>query len=63
MIPMMFAYTLIVAPAGWLAGDVLRSQLNDANDEFMEYLPFLCAVFPPLAAVAAILAIATAERN
>ena len=59
----MFVYLLAVfamsAPAGYLAGSVYI----DMNESDQDWLPYACALFPPLGALIASIAITQAHTK
>lgn len=58
MIPVLFVMWCLSAPAGYVAGDVFLAQMDYRKGE-NNWLPVVCALFPPLAAFIAILVLAT----
>lgn len=60
MIPAIVAVYAMSAPAGYLAGSVYVSQ-NEKSD--MEWFPALCAAFPPLASVIAVVCLTNGGKK
>lgn len=56
MIPVLFTMWALAAPAGYLVGDVFAHK-NSISKELGDVLPFVTAVFTPLAAMLALVLI------